>query len=144
MLRDLVFFIFSSLFNSTDKFYICLKVDEDFQIQMSTILNAVEGREVVSNNQPRGIDPNFLNNKIYMPLLCIQEYLVTFKMKILKACVTPSSVTCVSLLLNMILVLIIKYIALNFIQKQLRRFQKSVCRLLVTILDSCFLFMCEY
>lgn len=50
MLRDLVFFIFSSLCNSTDKFYICLKVDEDFQIQMSTILNAVKGREVVSNN----------------------------------------------------------------------------------------------
>lgn len=66
------------------------------------------------------------------------------KMKILKACVTPSPVTCVSLLLNMISVLIIKYIALNFIQKQLCRFQKSVRRLLVTILDSGSLFMCEY
>lgn len=141
-MRSSIFF--SSLCNSTDKFYICLKVDEDFQIQMSAILNAAEGREFVSNNQPRGIYPNFLNNKIYMPLLCIQEYLVMLKMKILKACVTPSPVTCVSLLLNMISVLIIKYIALNFIQKQLCRFQKSVRRLLVTILDSGSLFMCEY
>lgn len=40
--------IFLSLCYSTDKFYICLKVDEDFQIQMSTVSNAAEGREVVS------------------------------------------------------------------------------------------------
>lgn len=44
MLRDLVCFL--SLCNSTDK-YICLKVDEDFQIQMSAVLNAAEGREII-------------------------------------------------------------------------------------------------
>lgn len=48
VMRSSIFF--SSLCNSTDKFYICLKVDEDFQIQMSAILNAAEGREFVSNN----------------------------------------------------------------------------------------------
>lgn len=57
--------IFSSVCNSTDKFYISLKMTEDFQIQISffppSILNAEDIRKGSCVTE-FGTDSNFLNH----------------------------------------------------------------------------------
>lgn len=51
-----------------------------------------------------------------MHMLYVCEDLHTLKMRILKGYVIPSPVTYISFILNMITILIIKYIVLNFDQ----------------------------
>lgn len=77
-----------------------------------------------------------------MHLLWVHEDLDISRFKTLKGCIPPSPVTCVSLLLNMVTILITKYVVLNFNRMYLCRFEKSACRLMLTVLESCFLFTC--
>lgn len=126
--------IFSSVCNSTDKFYISLKMTENFQIQISvfsSISNAADIRKGTRVTE-FGTDPNFLNHLSCTHLLWVNQDLDTFKMKTLKGCVFQPPITCVKFLIT-------NYIVLHLSQIQLCRFQNYVYKLIPTTLNCSFL-----